>query len=189
MSGHHLSGPSLAGVHGSSLNASSPLCRICFSLLGNQPRSGSFPMKDWIAKLLDYRDLAGMGHLQRVEDANLGLGWIYYGLAPSHPPETGRGHRIISWIRSAGPGQSSRRQSRWRTGHFHRPIICRRFLERPAVCPRTLCVLRCDQYRTLPYDHAAVHPIGGLSFPWSPRDGVRGWVSLRGAGSFRLRGL
>jgi predicted O-methyltransferase YrrM len=38
-------------------------------------------MKDWIAKLLDYRDLAGMGHLQRVEDANLGLGWIYYALA------------------------------------------------------------------------------------------------------------
>ena len=38
-------------------------------------------MKDWIAKLLDYRDLTSMGHLQRVEDANLGLGWIYYGLA------------------------------------------------------------------------------------------------------------
>jgi hypothetical protein len=38
-------------------------------------------MKDWIAKLLDYRDLTRMGHLQRVEDANLGLGWIYYGLA------------------------------------------------------------------------------------------------------------
>ena len=38
-------------------------------------------MKDWIAKLLNCRDLTSMGHLQRVEDANLGLGWIYYGLA------------------------------------------------------------------------------------------------------------
>jgi predicted O-methyltransferase YrrM len=38
-------------------------------------------MKDWIAKVLDCRDLTGMGHQQRVEDANLGLGWIYYGLA------------------------------------------------------------------------------------------------------------
>ena len=38
-------------------------------------------MKDWIAKLFDSRDLTRMGHLQRVEDANIGLGWIYYGLA------------------------------------------------------------------------------------------------------------
>lgn len=38
-------------------------------------------MKDWIARLFEYRDLTGMGHLQRVEDANLGLGWLYYALA------------------------------------------------------------------------------------------------------------
>jgi predicted O-methyltransferase YrrM len=38
-------------------------------------------MKDWISNLFDCRDLARMGHLQRIEDANLGLGWIYYGLA------------------------------------------------------------------------------------------------------------
>jgi hypothetical protein len=29
-----------------------------------------------------------MGHLQRVEDANLGLGWIYYGLARVIRPKT-----------------------------------------------------------------------------------------------------
>src|SRR5947208_14432756 len=45
-------------------------------------------MKDWIAKLLDCRELTGMGHLQRVEDANLGLGWIYYGLARVIRPKT-----------------------------------------------------------------------------------------------------
>jgi predicted O-methyltransferase YrrM len=38
-------------------------------------------MKDWLGKLLDFRDLTRMGHLQRVEDLNLGLGWIYYALA------------------------------------------------------------------------------------------------------------
>jgi predicted O-methyltransferase YrrM len=38
-------------------------------------------MKDWIEKLFESRDLTRMGHLQRVEDANLGLGWIYYALA------------------------------------------------------------------------------------------------------------
>ncbi len=38
-------------------------------------------MKDWVAKLLEFPGLARMGHLQRVEDSNIGLGWIYYGLA------------------------------------------------------------------------------------------------------------
>jgi predicted O-methyltransferase YrrM len=38
-------------------------------------------MKDWIAKLFETPGLTRMGHLQRVEDANLGLGWLYYSLA------------------------------------------------------------------------------------------------------------
>jgi predicted O-methyltransferase YrrM len=38
-------------------------------------------MKDWIAKLFEYPELAGMGHQQRVGDSNLGLGWVYYALA------------------------------------------------------------------------------------------------------------
>lgn len=38
-------------------------------------------MKDWIAKLLEDPDLVRMGHLQRAADLNLGLGWLYYGLA------------------------------------------------------------------------------------------------------------
>jgi len=38
-------------------------------------------MKEWIDKLFEYPDLSRMGHQQRAEDANLGLGWLYYGLA------------------------------------------------------------------------------------------------------------
>ena len=38
-------------------------------------------MNDWISKLLDNPDLRRMGHGQRHEDNNLGLGWIYYALA------------------------------------------------------------------------------------------------------------
>jgi predicted O-methyltransferase YrrM len=45
-------------------------------------------MHDWIAQLLNHPDLCRMGHGQRVGDANLGLGWLYYGLArilrPAH---------------------------------------------------------------------------------------------------------
>lgn len=35
----------------------------------------------WIARLFDDPALTGMGQAQRVEDLNLGLGWIYHGLA------------------------------------------------------------------------------------------------------------
>ena len=38
-------------------------------------------MNDWIAALFQQRELTCMGHCQRVEDLNLGLGWLYYGLA------------------------------------------------------------------------------------------------------------
>jgi predicted O-methyltransferase YrrM len=38
-------------------------------------------MTDWLAKLLERPDLRGMGHGQRLEDLNLGLGWLYYALA------------------------------------------------------------------------------------------------------------
>jgi predicted O-methyltransferase YrrM len=45
-------------------------------------------MKDWLAKLFDNPDLARMGHLQRVADGNLGLGWLYYALARIIRPRT-----------------------------------------------------------------------------------------------------
>jgi predicted O-methyltransferase YrrM len=45
-------------------------------------------MTDWIAKLFEYHDLTRMGHGQRVEDANLGLGWLYYALARVLRPAT-----------------------------------------------------------------------------------------------------
>jgi len=43
--------------------------------------SSAADVGDWAARLLENPDLTRMGHLQRVEDANLGLGWIYYALA------------------------------------------------------------------------------------------------------------
>ncbi|MDX2210916.1 MAG: class I SAM-dependent methyltransferase [Sphingopyxis sp.] len=35
----------------------------------------------WIAQLLRDPDMLKMGHAQRGEDQNIGLGWLYYGLA------------------------------------------------------------------------------------------------------------
>ena len=43
-------------------------------------------MKEWIEKIFQHPDLLRMGHGQRHEDANLGLGWIYYGLARTLRP-------------------------------------------------------------------------------------------------------
>ena len=44
-------------------------------------------MKSWIEDLFKFPELAGMGHHERIEDANLGLGWIYYGLARMLRPQ------------------------------------------------------------------------------------------------------
>ena len=38
-------------------------------------------MEDWISKLYSDPEMFGMGHLERAEDLNLGLGWLYYALA------------------------------------------------------------------------------------------------------------
>ena len=38
-------------------------------------------VRDWINTLFENKDLLRMGHHQRAEDANLGLGWLYYALA------------------------------------------------------------------------------------------------------------
>jgi len=38
-------------------------------------------MREWIHALFANEDLLRMGHHQRAEDANLGLGWLYYALA------------------------------------------------------------------------------------------------------------
>jgi predicted O-methyltransferase YrrM len=45
-------------------------------------------MNDWIAKLLEHPDLRRMGHGQRLDDLNLGLGWLYYALARALRPTT-----------------------------------------------------------------------------------------------------
>lgn len=46
----------------------------------------SEPLTEWIARVLAHRDLRGQGHAQRVADGNLGLGWIYYGMARTMRP-------------------------------------------------------------------------------------------------------
>jgi predicted O-methyltransferase YrrM len=38
-------------------------------------------LHDWIGQLFQQPDLLRMGHCQRKEDRNLGMGWLYYGLA------------------------------------------------------------------------------------------------------------
>ena len=52
-------------------------------------------MQDWIASLFGNPDFLRMGHFQRSADHNLGLGWIYYGLARVLRPE--RAVVIGSW--------------------------------------------------------------------------------------------
>jgi len=46
------------------------------------------PFNAWIAKVLNDDGLAGMGHAQDPESANLGLGWLYYGIARVVKPTT-----------------------------------------------------------------------------------------------------
>jgi predicted O-methyltransferase YrrM len=36
--------------------------------------------RDWVQSIFDHDVLSAMGHGQRVEDHNLGLGWLYYAL-------------------------------------------------------------------------------------------------------------
>jgi predicted O-methyltransferase YrrM len=45
-------------------------------------------MRDWIRDLFENHDLTRMGHGQRAEDLNLGLGWVYYGLVRAMRPTT-----------------------------------------------------------------------------------------------------
>ena len=45
-------------------------------------------MKEWIHTLFETKDLLRMGHHQRAEDANLGLGWLYYALGRIIRPST-----------------------------------------------------------------------------------------------------
>lgn len=52
-------------------------------------------MHDWIERLLAHPELLRMGHDQRAEDANLGLGWVYYALGRALRPA--RAVVIGSW--------------------------------------------------------------------------------------------
>ena len=52
-------------------------------------------MRQWIERLLAEPALVSMGHGQRAADANLGLGWIYYGLVRALRPR--RAVVVGSW--------------------------------------------------------------------------------------------
>ena len=58
-------------------------------------REGLARVKDWIEHLFANPEMLEMGHYQRAEDANLGLGWLYYGLARILRPK--RAVVIGSW--------------------------------------------------------------------------------------------
>jgi predicted O-methyltransferase YrrM len=47
---------------------------------------GTHGIDSWARELLADPDMALMGHAQRAGDANLGLGWVYYGLARAMRP-------------------------------------------------------------------------------------------------------
>jgi predicted O-methyltransferase YrrM len=49
--------------------------------MGGDATLGDRELTDWIAQLYAQPDLLRMGHNQRADDLNLGLGWLYYGLA------------------------------------------------------------------------------------------------------------
>jgi predicted O-methyltransferase YrrM len=44
------------------------------------------PLSDWIGQLFQHRELLLMGHAQRRDDLNLGLGWLYYALGRALRP-------------------------------------------------------------------------------------------------------
>lgn len=46
-----------------------------------KPPGNESNLTEWIARLFEQPGLLRMGHNQRAEDLNLGLGWLYYGLA------------------------------------------------------------------------------------------------------------
>ncbi len=50
---------------------------------------------DWVSAILANPDLRRMGHAQRAQDGNLGLGWLYYALARVARPK--RAVCIGSW--------------------------------------------------------------------------------------------
>ena len=41
-------------------------------------------LTDWIGRLFEHRDLLAMGHAQRPDDLNLGLGWRWIDQLPEH---------------------------------------------------------------------------------------------------------
>jgi predicted O-methyltransferase YrrM len=45
-------------------------------------------MHDWIARLFQDNTMLRMGHCQRAQDLNLGMGWVYYALARLLRPTT-----------------------------------------------------------------------------------------------------
>jgi hypothetical protein len=54
----------------------------------NSSTANSSTLDGWIGRLFEEPELLQMGHCQRLEDQNLGLGWLYYGFARLIRPQT-----------------------------------------------------------------------------------------------------
>jgi hypothetical protein len=53
-----------------------------------QGPANSNELYNWIGELFQNADLLRMGHCQRLDDLNLGMGWLYYGLARLIRPQS-----------------------------------------------------------------------------------------------------
>ena len=84
---------------------------------------------DWIARLFEHPDLLRMGHHQRAEDQNLGMGWLYYAFGRMIRPRLAvvigswRGFVPLMIAKALQDNLESRR------GGLHRSVPGGRFLE------------------------------------------------------------
>jgi len=90
-------------------------------------------MRNWINTLFENKDLLRMGHHQRAEDANLGLGWLYYALArvlrPSRVVVIGSFRGFVPLIFSKALADNSEGGEVW----FIDPSIVDDFWKDPSV--------------------------------------------------------
>ncbi len=94
-------------------------------------------LNDWIAALFEHPNLLRMGHGQRADDQNLGLGWLYYAPRPHRPPRDRRRHRLVTaalrrwcsparWPTTPKVASSTSSIRRWSTTSGRTPPRCER---------------------------------------------------------------
>ena len=77
---------------------------------------GLSKMQEFIRQLFSDPQMLRMGHAQRSEDLNLGLGWIYYGLARLIRPQVAV---VIGSYRGFVPAIMARAMGSWSTNNKH----------------------------------------------------------------------